>query len=214
MLGVLSVRRLDSSRVGSRPHPPYSPHHPRHPRPHPHPHPPPRPHPRRSLSLSSSLPSPMCSFSVIRPPPQPTLNTLNTTKPLSVLGIIANPPAGIPASWCGLYSLKPSSGRIPTSGLKDPLPGQEAVKNTVGPLCSSLGGVEAWCRAVVGCEPWREGDPGCLPIPWREVEVPEKLFFGECGAAQQHIGTTALARGRMAPATASFPLPLRCYRAT
>lgn len=59
------------------------------------------------------------------------------------------------------------------------------MQNTVGPLCASLGGVEAWCRAVVGGEPWREGDPGCLPIPWREVEVPEKLCFGECGAARQ-----------------------------
>ncbi|KAL2856990.1 amidase signature domain-containing protein [Aspergillus pseudodeflectus] len=84
----------------------------------------------------------------------------------------------IPASFCGLYSLKPSAGRFPTLGLRDGMEGQETVRNSVGPMANSLAAIELWSRAVLKSEPWMSADPHCLPIQYRDVEVPKKLCFG------------------------------------
>jgi amidase len=45
-------------------------------------------------------------------------------------------------------------------------------------MSTSLSAVELWAKAVVGSEPWTR-DPNMLPIPWREVTLPEQLCFGE-----------------------------------
>ncbi|RSH94942.1 hypothetical protein EHS25_000026 [Saitozyma podzolica] len=84
---------------------------------------------------------------------------------------------GIPAALCGLFSLKPSFGRFATYGARSGLPGQEAVRSINGPMSTSLSAVELWAKAVVGSEPWTR-DPNMLPIPWREVTLPEQLCFG------------------------------------
>ncbi|TYJ57847.1 hypothetical protein B9479_001457 [Cryptococcus floricola] len=82
----------------------------------------------------------------------------------------------IPASMCGLYSIKASFGRFPTYGARSGLPGQEAIRSINGPLSSTLEGVELWAKSVVGKKPW-ERDPNMLPIPWREYEAPSQLCF-------------------------------------
>ncbi|CAG8019970.1 unnamed protein product [Penicillium salamii] len=84
----------------------------------------------------------------------------------------------IPASFCGLYSLKPSSGRFPTSGLRDVMEGQKAVPNTVGPISRSIAGLELWSKAVSEMKPWMKADPDCFPIPYRDIEIADKLCFG------------------------------------
>ena len=83
----------------------------------------------------------------------------------------------IPASFTGVYSLKPSVGRFPTYGVKSGLPGQEAVKSVVGALAPTLAALQMWCEAILSTEPWRV-DPNVLPIPWRGVTLPESLVFG------------------------------------
>jgi amidase len=45
-------------------------------------------------------------------------------------------------------------------------------------MAKSLAAIELWIRAVLKSEPWMSADPHCLPIPYRDVEVPKKLYFG------------------------------------
>lgn len=56
--------------------------------------------------------------------------------------------------------------------------GQEAVRNVVGHMAKSLAAIEMWTRAVLASQPWMAADPDCLPIPYREVQIPKKLCFG------------------------------------
>ena len=57
------------------------------------------------------------------------------------------------------------------------MPGQEAVRSINGPMSSTLEGVELWTKAVLASEPWWK-DPNMIPLPYRPVELPQKLCFG------------------------------------
>jgi amidase len=81
----------------------------------------------------------------------------------------------IPASYCGVYSLKPSVGRINVDGARGPSPGFEAVKFVVGPMSRSVEDVELVCRTVFGVQ---NSHPEPAPIPYRDVILPPKLKFG------------------------------------
>ncbi|AQZ10068.1 hypothetical protein BZL39_A10050 [Zygosaccharomyces parabailii] len=83
----------------------------------------------------------------------------------------------IPASMQNLFTLRPSSGRFPTFGSRSGLPGLESVASVNGPISTSLSNIELYCKTVVNQgKPWLH-DPKCLEIPWREVDLPEKLVF-------------------------------------
>jgi amidase len=85
----------------------------------------------------------------------------------------------MPAGMCGLYGLKPSAGRFPVLGIRPALPGQEAVRATVGPMAPDLESLELWSQVILESAPW-ERDPMVLNMPWRDsVTVPDKLSFGE-----------------------------------
>ncbi|KAF8898954.1 general amidase [Infundibulicybe gibba] len=75
----------------------------------------------------------------------------------------------IPASFCGLYGLKPSCGRIPYAGCVNTMEGQESVLSVLGPLCNSLSGVKSFIQGVVGGKPWLK-DPVVIKKPWNEEE--------------------------------------------
>lgn len=64
-------------------------------------------------------------------------------------------------------------------GTRDGMDGQEAIYNSLGPMARSIEDLEMWSKAVLKAEPWMDADPKCLPIPWRNVTVPQKLCFGE-----------------------------------
>ncbi|BEI90011.1 uncharacterized protein CcaverHIS019_0300810 [Cutaneotrichosporon cavernicola] len=83
----------------------------------------------------------------------------------------------IPSAVNGVFGLKPSAGRFPLMGGRPGLPGQEAIKSVIGPMATDLDSLEMWGKAVLACKPW-ETDPAVYRLPWREVEVPEKLSFG------------------------------------
>ncbi|KAI1854642.1 hypothetical protein JX266_000760 [Neoarthrinium moseri] len=80
----------------------------------------------------------------------------------------------IPAACTGIFTLRPSFGRFPTLRCRSGMPGQEAVQSVNGPMTRTLDDLEFYCKTVVGAEPWL-ADPRCLPVPWRDVELPKTL---------------------------------------
>ncbi|TBU30665.1 amidase signature domain-containing protein [Dichomitus squalens] len=81
----------------------------------------------------------------------------------------------IPASFCGIYSLKPGWGRISTAGAIGTWPGFEAIRTVAGPMGRSVEDVELGARLVFG-KLGTEYDPA--PVPYREPDMPQKLRFG------------------------------------
>ena len=104
----------------------------------------------------------------------------------------------IPANLQGLYSITPTTGRVPWDcSLYAPLsyrPGivvrlilteysmhqHYLVPPVAGPMARSLSSVESFMENLLGSQPWNI-DPGCIPIPWRkELATPpsRKLKLG------------------------------------
>ncbi|TXT04862.1 hypothetical protein VHUM_03945 [Vanrija humicola] len=83
----------------------------------------------------------------------------------------------VPAAVNGVYGLKAAGGRFISLGISAGLKGQESVKSTAGPMAPDLESLSLYSKVVIGAKPW-ELDPTTFAIPWREVEVPEKLAFG------------------------------------
>lgn len=78
---------------------------------------------------------------------------------------------------CGIYGLKPSSGRFPTSGGTGCGSGAEFVPVTLGPMAPSLSALELFCQGVIAAEPWKM-DPSCVPLPWTPFKIDRKLKIG------------------------------------
>jgi amidase len=84
-----------------------------------------------------------------------------------------------PASYTGLYALRPSQGRVSYQNAVNTYVGQEAVQSAAGPMTHSVPDVRLFMKALADQKPWLV-DPKILPLPWREDEekLPEKLCFG------------------------------------
>lgn len=80
----------------------------------------------------------------------------------------------LPASFQNVFTLRPSFGRFPTYGCRSGLPGLEAVNSVNGPLSTTLESLELYCKTMIDMEPWNY-DPKVVELPWRSVELPEKL---------------------------------------
>ncbi|PYI04565.1 glutamyl-tRNA amidotransferase subunit A [Aspergillus sclerotiicarbonarius CBS 121057] len=74
-----------------------------------------------------------------------------------------------PAANCGLYGLKPSTGRLPLIGISAYAIGCETILGVIGPMSSTLGGIDLFMKTVLGSKPWLN-DPLLHPIPWRDHE--------------------------------------------
>ncbi|QLG74122.1 hypothetical protein HG535_0F06340 [Zygotorulaspora mrakii] len=74
----------------------------------------------------------------------------------------------IPASFQGLYGLRPSHGRIPYMGIANSYKGQEVIPSVIGPLATSLEDIVLFTKSVIESNTW-ERDPKVVPIPWRDT---------------------------------------------
>lgn len=83
----------------------------------------------------------------------------------------------IPSSFTGLYTIRPTFGRYPTYGALTALPGMESVTSVNGPMCRSVDGVQWYCENILACD-CSTFDPKVTHLPWKSVELPEKLVFG------------------------------------
>ncbi|GAQ41146.1 hypothetical protein AtubIFM56815_009680 [Aspergillus tubingensis] len=73
----------------------------------------------------------------------------------------------IPQSHMGLYSLKPTSSRLPYHGVPVSTEGQEHVPSSVGPMARDLSSLCYVSRLIADAQPWQL-DPKCTPLPWND----------------------------------------------
>ncbi|KAK4061744.1 hypothetical protein Trihar35433_9344 [Trichoderma harzianum] len=90
----------------------------------------------------------------------------------SVLGIGSDVGGSIrvPAAACGIYGLKPTSFRVPTTGWSSTPPGADPIITVLGPMGVNLEVLELFMRVVVAAESWKV-EPALIPLPWRAVSI-------------------------------------------
>ncbi|KAJ9061065.1 hypothetical protein DSO57_1024298 [Entomophthora muscae] len=83
----------------------------------------------------------------------------------------------VPAHFCGIYTLKPTSPRIPKLGQHSNNQGQEMVKASIGPMANCVEDLELFMRSLLDKECWKF-DPSRIPVPYRPFSVDKKLHVG------------------------------------
>jgi amidase len=76
----------------------------------------------------------------------------------------------VPAAACGIYGLKPTGFRVPTTGWSSTPPGADPIPTVLGPMSSSLSGIDLFMRVVLAAEPWKQ-EPALVPLPWRDADT-------------------------------------------
>lgn len=88
----------------------------------------------------------------------------------------------MPAAYNGIFSFKPSHGRISFKGAANSSPGQTVIPTVVGILGPSIDSLRLVFKSLLSVEPWLH-DPEVLPLPYRseaalDPKKPEELTFG------------------------------------
>ncbi|KDR72742.1 hypothetical protein GALMADRAFT_143024 [Galerina marginata CBS 339.88] len=86
----------------------------------------------------------------------------------------------IPAHFCGVWTLKGSSGRFPAWGNKSSLMGLESIPIVAAPLAGNLADLREFWKRVISAKPWYY-DHTCIPLPWQDVDIQDegrKLKWG------------------------------------
>ncbi|CAK7202871.1 hypothetical protein SEUCBS139899_005598 [Sporothrix eucalyptigena] len=84
-----------------------------------------------------------------------------------------------PATFNGLYGIRPSSERIPKGGLTTSAPGQVSIKVSCGPVCHSVATLKLVTRTLLEHYKYIGYDPSCVPFPWQEsIFLQKKMCFG------------------------------------
>jgi Asp-tRNA(Asn)/Glu-tRNA(Gln) amidotransferase A subunit family amidase len=72
----------------------------------------------------------------------------------------------VPAHFCGICGLKPTPGRIPSTGHFPKAGGPFALLGVVGPMARTIEDVRTLFEVMAG---WDDGDPSSVPVEVREV---------------------------------------------
>lgn len=70
-----------------------------------------------------------------------------------------------PAACNGVYGLRPTSRRLPMTGLSATMAGNENIIAVIGPITTSLEGVKIFMKTIIDAQPWLV-EPSLLPFPW------------------------------------------------
>ncbi|KZT74239.1 amidase [Daedalea quercina L-15889] len=81
------------------------------------------------------------------------------------------------AAACGLYSLRPTTFRVPLRGFRAACRGNEGVIPIAGPHARSVRDIKLFMNVILSAQPWLE-DPSLVPFPWRPVDESKKLRVG------------------------------------
>lgn len=90
-----------------------------------------------------------------------------------------------PAANCGVFGFRPTSYRLPVHGMADQLLSHEQVVTVIGPLSTSLEGMELFMRTIISAKPWLK-EPSLIPFHWRQNE--DYLGRTASGARKLKIG--------------------------
>jgi len=90
----------------------------------------------------------------------------------------------IPATYNGIYGLRPSYNRIPHNGTPSLPDGQGMMPAVMGPMSATIDGLKVFVKAMMDANPW-DRDPLTPRIPWNEGKYlledhgkGERLCFG------------------------------------
>lgn len=83
-----------------------------------------------------------------------------------------------PAAFANLYGIRPTTRRISLMNGLSGGKGQESIVAVQGPLARSIDELDLFMKSYINQgKPWLY-DPLCVPVPWREPELPAKIKIG------------------------------------
>lgn len=72
----------------------------------------------------------------------------------------------VPASFNGIFGLRPSAGRLPYEGTANSMDGQNTILSVVGPMATTARSLKLLMQSVLERRPWNH-DPMVHELPWR-----------------------------------------------
>ncbi len=111
----------------------------------------------------------------------------------------------VPAHFCGICGLKPTPGRIPSTGHFPKSGGPFALIGVVGPMARTVEDVRTLFEVMAG---WDDGDPCAAPVELREIQ--ETTFWGINIGVFEDDGRTSITRETRSAVKHAASLLSRC----